>query len=255
MVLRVALRLELDVGEPAEWGPLADVAAVRGAEAERVRASEGNRGGDRGPWVGEEGRGGHVRRRGGERVEGERKSLKFQNKLKQSRSHADRKKAVWNYDQRTRDAKDIHALGDGTIQLIQDKAKDIKSTITTLSSAPDPKIKKALQDCSDSYDEAVGNVNNAHDSFSKNDNKAANINLAAVLDNVAHAKIHSRMEVWKFIPELVFHMIMATDMDFDISLALANYSKRDEFRVTDKTKKSSVEVGRLSIIGRVASHQ
>ncbi|KAK9121183.1 hypothetical protein Syun_018800 [Stephania yunnanensis] len=88
------------------------------------------------------------------------------------------------YDQSTRDAKDIHALGDGTIQLIQDKAKDIKSTVTTLSSGPDPKIKKALQDCSDSYDEAVGNVNNARDSFSKNDNKATNINLTAVLDNV-----------------------------------------------------------------------
>ncbi|KAK9144826.1 hypothetical protein Sjap_004729 [Stephania japonica] len=87
------------------------------------------------------------------------------------------------YDQSTRDAKDINALSDSTIQLIQDKAVDVQSTITTLSSAPDPKVRQTLQECSDSYNDVVANAGGAHDSFKRHDSKTANVKLAAVLED------------------------------------------------------------------------
>ncbi|KAK9094903.1 hypothetical protein Scep_026372 [Stephania cephalantha] len=83
-------------------------------------------------------------------------------------------------------AKDLQALGESVINLIKAKATDINSTIKKLnSSTTDPKVQKALQDCEETYTNALDDIGEAYSSFVKSDYGSANIKLSATLDDAS----------------------------------------------------------------------
>ncbi|KAK9144825.1 hypothetical protein Sjap_004728 [Stephania japonica] len=83
-------------------------------------------------------------------------------------------------------SKDLQALGESTINLIKAKATGIISTIEKLnSSTTDPKVQKALQDCEETYSDALDDIGEAYGSFVNFDYGSANIKLSATLDDAS----------------------------------------------------------------------